>query len=194
MYESDALHRRGQALEEMFFRDVDEKLRQKLRESLQRAERKQRLAEVTGFQDNVLLDHLVDANFDAATITALAWVPLVFVAWADGSVTPAERQGVIDEILRRGIGRQPEAHALIQQWLDEHPPEHLWTLWKEYVAALRHGLSPAVVEKLAEGLVDRAETVAQASRTGLSIHRVSQQEQRVLDEIKMACLEAPKQP
>ena len=42
-----------------------------------------------------LLDHLLDGGFQPASVAALALVPAVFIAWADGSVTQNERQAVI---------------------------------------------------------------------------------------------------
>ena len=59
---------------------------------MKREKLREQLASATGFQDPELIDHLVDRGFEPTTLTALALVPMVFVAWADGTVTPSERR------------------------------------------------------------------------------------------------------
>ena len=103
MFEKDAFRQREQAMEDEFFHRVDEKLRKKLRESIERDKSKERIAEATGFQNPELLDHLVEAGFESTTLAALALIPPIFVAWADGEVTAKERQAVMSEALRRGV-------------------------------------------------------------------------------------------
>jgi hypothetical protein len=83
---------RGKALEEAFFFRMDQELVELLGRKLQRDEKIKSFAEATGIQDVKRLESLVDAGFEMPTLTAFIWVPLVFVAWADGN---ADRKSVV---------------------------------------------------------------------------------------------------
>ena len=184
MQESDALHRRGQAMEDEFFHRVDEKLRENLRAKIEREESRTRLAAATHIEDATLLDHLLDADISSSSIAALTLVPVVFVAWADGSVTAAERQAIIHAALNRGIKDQPTAFALLEGWLEERPKNSLMTLWNEYFCALRQSLAPTLSEVLANEIMQLATHVAEASGGYFGRGKVSADEQKVLDHIK----------
>lgn len=183
MFETDGLHRRGQALEDEFFHRVDEKLRRDLREAMHHETAKVQLASATGFRDERLLDHLIEAGFEATTLAALALVPTVFVAWADGSVTPKERQVVMSAALKRGLEFEPSALHMVESWLHKHPPRPLWQLWKEYAEAIHASFSPTLAELLAKEILEQATAVAQASGGTLGFGKVSEAEQAILDEI-----------
>ena len=139
MFDHDAIHDRGRAMEDEFFHRVDEELRKKLRESMEREEKRQQLISATGFQDEELVDLLLDGGFEPATVAALVLIPAVFVAWADGSVTPNEHHAVMSAALQRGLEDQPMAMKMVDGWLQSHPPRALWKLWKEYSVALTKG-------------------------------------------------------
>jgi len=183
MFDKDAIHQRGKALEDEFFRRVDEKLLADLQESQERAKTKEQLALVTGFQDDQLLEHLIDGGFQPATLAALALVPAVFVAWADGSVTAQERQAVMSAALHRGIEEQPTAMKMLEAWLHKHPPRSLWKLWKEYMEAVHSSVPPDSAAALANEVKQQAKTVAEASGGTLGFGKISQSEREVLDDI-----------
>lgn len=183
MFDQDALHQRGKALEDEFFRQVDQKLLADLKAADERESLKEQLASVTSFQDDELLADLIDCGFQPMTVAALALVPAVFVAWADGSVTPLERQAVMNAALRRGIEEQPLALQLLETWLHKHPPRSLWNLWKEYVSAVYSSFSDSSREALANEVRQQARTVAEASGGTLGFGKVSDAEQAILDDI-----------
>ncbi len=183
MSEHDALHQRGKALEDEFFYRVDQKLGQDLRRRLQRDEARQRLTAATGFAEEQLLNHLLDAGFDTPSLASLALVPLVFVAWADGSVTPQERRKVLSEALHRGIMNQPDASKLVEGWLAHRPPQSLWNLWTEYADAVRASMDPALAEILGNEIMRAATSVAEASSAGFGQGKVSRAERDVLGDI-----------
>ncbi|MDG2219925.1 MAG: hypothetical protein P8L85_00995 [Rubripirellula sp.] len=183
MFDQDALHQRGKALEDEFFRQVDQKLLADLKASSERERHIEQLASVTSFQDDELLADLVDGGFQPATLAALALVPSVFVAWADGSVTPLERQAVMNTALHRGIEGQPLALQLLETWLHKHPPRSLWSLWKEYVSVVYSTFAGSSGETLANEIRQQARTVAEASGGTLGFGKVSDAEQEILDDI-----------
>ena len=184
MFEKDVFRQREQALEDEFFHRVDEKLRQKLRESIERDKSKERIAEATGFENPELLDHLVEAGFESTTLAALALIPPIFVAWADGEVTAKERQAVMSEALRRGVNDNPVSFQLIESWLEHRPPESLWKLWREYAIGIHESMLPAVSKLLAIEIMTLATNVAKASGGRFGKGKISKAQQKVLDEIK----------
>ena len=184
MFDNDPIHKRGQALEDEFFRRVDAQLSEQLREKMEREKAREVLSEATGFDNAELLDHLIDADFEPAKIAALTLAPLVIVAWADGNVTSAERQSVMGEALHRGLEKQPMAMQLIEKWLHDKPPKNLMSLWKEYASAVNETLKPDVAKWLSEQIRKQATEVAEASRRTFDLKRISGAEQAVLDEIE----------
>lgn len=185
MVEMDTLHRRGQALENEYFQRVDHELLKKLRESTERAQRMNELMKATGVHNDEIISHLVDAGINASNVAALTLTPIVFVAWASGSVSTEERQGVLSAALRRGVSSNPLAFRLLEQWLQTRPPRDLWHLWKEYAGALHAALPPTTSDKLRERLLAQAKEVAMASGGVLGVGKICPAEQRVLDEIEV---------
>lgn len=184
MFENDAFHKRGQALEDEFFHRVDEQLRDQLRESIQREKSRELLAEATGFKNPELLDHLIDAGIESSAVAALALAPAVFVAWADGDVTAKERQVVMSEALGHGIDQNPISFQLIERWLEHCPPESLWKLWQEYATGVHESMSPAASKLLMTEIHQLATKVANASGGVLGRGKISKAEQNILDKIE----------
>jgi hypothetical protein len=187
MSDTDPIRQRGQALEDEFFDCVDEALRAELRKSLQRDKAKEQLAAATGFQDQELLDHLVDTGFEPATVAALALAPAVFVAWADGSIAAGERQSIMHEALQRGLEEKHAAFELVEAWLHKRPPQTLWRLWQEYARAVQQSLTPTLSEMLMKEILRQCTAVAEASAGFLAIGKVSTEEQAMLDKIAEVC-------
>lgn len=183
MFDQDALRQRGQALEDEFFHRVDEQLRSELRNNMERDISREQLADATGFQDQELLDHFLDGGFEATTLAALALVPAVFVAWADGTVSGKERQAVLKAALQRGLDHQPMALQMVEGWLHKRPPRSLWKLWKEYARAVHDSISPTLSQLLMKEILRQSREVAKASDGTLGFGKVSAEEQAILDEI-----------
>ncbi len=183
MFERDALHQRGKALEDEFFHRVDERLGAELRARMNRDDAIERLKSTTGFKDTSILEHLIDAGFTPSSIAALALVPLVFVAWADGNVTAAERQSILSAALHRGVNSEPAAISMLEKWLHDRPAKSLWSLWKEYANAVGQSLSPTLSTLLHQEIMRQATIVANASSGRFGCGKISANEQSVLDQI-----------
>ena len=68
-------------------------------------------------------------------LAALALAPLVEVAWADGSVTEAERQGVLEAAKAIGVEQHGEfARTTLRRWLHESPPTEALEAWRALLA------------------------------------------------------------
>ena len=83
------LEERRRALEESFFHKRNADLMQQLKVDLEREAKRKKLATVSGIVDETLLNRFIDLKMEANTVAALALVPLVRVAWADGKLEPA---------------------------------------------------------------------------------------------------------
>ncbi len=183
MLEKDSIHQRGRALEDEFFHRVDEKLRADLRAKLERDGAVERMRLATGFNDTTLIEHLVDAGFTPSSMTAVALIPLVFVAWADGEVTSAERQAILSAALHRGVKNQPTAFAMLEGWLHDRPSAELWNLWKDYASSLGESLTPTLASALQQEVLRLATAVAEASGGYFGRGKISAPEKAVLDQL-----------
>ncbi|MEO1614676.1 MAG: hypothetical protein AAFV88_02430 [Planctomycetota bacterium] len=183
MATTDGLQRRGQALENQYFQRVDQQLLERLRREKEKRKELGKLARAAGLHDDDVAQHLLDSGIDASNVAALTLTPLVFVAWASGTVTTEERRGVISAALRRGVNSNATAFQLLEQWLHTQPRRELWNAWAEYATEVHRSLPELTAAKLKRRLIEQAERVALASGGFLGIGKISAAEQRVIDEI-----------
>lgn len=180
----DAFAKREKALEDEFFHRVDEKLREELRRSMERDRSREALAEATGLTDEELLNALVDAGFQATSLTALALVPAIFVAWADDTVDSLECETIMNAAKQRGINEDGVALQLLESWLKKRPPKSLWDTWHNYAHTVNETLTDSASKALSEEVLRLAEAVAESSGGVLGFGKTSKSEQAVLDQIK----------
>lgn len=183
MFDADAFAKRERALEDEFFHRIDEKLREDLRKSMQREQAREAITAATGIEDQALIDELLDAGIDSATLVALALIPSVFVAWADGSVTAAEKEAVMKAASERGIAEGHVAHEVLKGWLQTRPPKSLWNTWKHFASAAGKTLNESTSLRFSAEIVKHATWVAKASGGILGIGKISAAEQTILDEV-----------
>ncbi|GIW43563.1 MAG: hypothetical protein KatS3mg077_0845 [Candidatus Binatia bacterium] len=185
--EEALLAERRQALEEEFFRRREQALLEKMRQAQQREQQRAALAEASGIKDPELLDRLIDLGIQPRTLAPLALVPLVEVAWADGSIARQEREAIVQAAHSLGLEKGSAGFALLESWLDERPDPALRRLWQEYVRALCAGLAESERRRLRENVLGRARAVAEAAGGFLGLGRkVSEAEEQVLRELDSA--------
>lgn len=154
------LRDRGKSLEDEFFRREDKRLMDRLKE-LQTAEAtREALAKAVGVTTPAVLQELMQLGIRAETAAALFTVPLVEVAWADGTLDAKERRAVVE---RAGVARDSTAGALLEAWLDRRPDPKLLAAWTQLVQAMCEQLGADGAEQLKTGLLERAAAVAAAS-------------------------------
>jgi DnaJ-domain-containing protein 1 len=178
---------RRAALEEAFFAKKDRELLQRLRELDQARQTKEGLSAASGITDESVLEKLAALNIDSDTLAALSVVPLVAVAWADGSISDSERRSAFAKAAEMGLSKQDISHRLFERWLAEPPPAALLAAWKGYVKALSATRDGESKHALKQGVLSRARTVAEAAGGFLGIGgKVSPAEERVLKELEQA--------
>ena len=130
-------------------------------------------------------------------VAALALAPLVEVAWADGAVTEAERQGVIEAAKALGMDQNaPFVRSTLQRWLHESPPTEALQAWRTLLAStLAESRSRAARESERQLLAEARRIAKMDERPfgpAASIDAragITEEEQRVLDDLA-AALEA----
>ena len=182
----DALERRRKSEEEFFVRRERE-LVDKLRGQLEKEQPRDTLKQMTGIQDESVIDTLVALHVDRDTLAAFALYPLVEVAWADGKVDERERQAFLTAAAAHGIAPGTPGHEALRAFLKESPREEARKAWFAWAAELKRKLAPAERAQVRDALLKRARAVAEASGGILGLgKRISAGEQRVLTAIEQA--------
>ncbi len=180
------LEERRKALEEQFFHKQNAKQLEQLREQQRNKDAKQALEVASGISNDELLTALVETGIAVDTLAAVALVPLVEVAWADGIVQEEERVAIMKAATDAGIEENTGPHALLSDWLTQRPPPQLMTTWKAYVGELLRELSDEQRKTFGDKLVARATIIAKAAGGFLGIKSIDSNEKRVLEEISAA--------
>lgn len=177
----------GNALEDEFFAQRDAQLIARRRELAKRAHTQQELAEISGIRDAHVLARLVELDVSVDLLASLTIVPLVEVAWADGTVDAHERQAILASADSHGFAKSSIDYELLDAWLYEKPPAAMLEAWMHYIRGLCAELAPADREALRRQLLDRARAVAEASGGLLGLtSRVSAGERAMLDTLAAA--------
>lgn len=177
---------RGKALEEAFFYRMDQELIELLRKSLQRDEKIRLFASATGIRDRKRLESLVDSGFELSTLTAFIWVPLVFVAWADGNADELERNAIFDVLTNKGISQETASMMIAHEWFRQSPNEDLWRTWEEFAATNLASLTPPIRNELIDEIAALCHVVAHASGGFLRVGSISESEANIIDRVLRA--------
>ena len=178
---------RRRALEEAFFQKQNEKLKVRMRVEKERAEARRELQEAFHFQDQALLDRLIDQGLDVEAVSALGLVPAVMVAWANGKAGEAERDVVLRTAAADGIKPGSKPYALLSGWLVEQPSPSLIELWSRYVDAICKDLPPDEVTRIRDRVMGLARHVAEATGGFLGLgSKISAKEQAMLKRLEEA--------
>ena len=112
---------RRMELEEQFFLKRDMELLQALREKSAAKQMKAALAEASGIGDEQLLERLIELELSGETVAALSLVPLIFVAWADGTLDDKERVAVLAAAEQQGLEKEGPCCKMLDRWLEKKP-------------------------------------------------------------------------
>jgi uncharacterized membrane protein YkoI len=86
---------RRKALEEEFFAKQNQRLLRQFRETMAVKAKHEALAAASGITDAAVLEQLAAVDLSSETMAALALVPLVEVAWADGTLDAKEHSALL---------------------------------------------------------------------------------------------------
>lgn len=174
-------------LGDAFFAGDAEAHRQQLQLAMEEEAAREKIAEATGIHDESVLKELAGLGIRVDTLSALALIPLIHVAWADGEMDDRERGAVLEAAAVIGLESDSLSYQLLEIWTLEQPPPDLLNAWKSFVGALKTVLAEGEADHLAHNLLERAKRVAKAAgETGQQSPHVSDVEARCLDELRTA--------
>lgn len=174
---------RRRAHEDEYFHRQERELMEKLRQrSLEDATR-QRLAERSGVADEEILRDLQALGYTPETVMLLHLVPLLQMAWAEGSVSSQERDLILEAARSRGIDKDSAADRQLASWLDHRPSDELFEKTLRAISAILQAQPSDEHAAGQQDLVARLTAIASASGGILGFGKVSPQEQEVLARI-----------
>jgi hypothetical protein len=145
------------------------------------------LAKATGVRDEQTLQMLLDRGITSEKAAALALIPLVAVAWADGRLQDAEIKTLLSAAHEQGVSEGTPAYELFHRWLLVEPSRSLRAAWANYVMSLCNHLTDEQRESLRQQTLDRAVTIARAAGGFLGLgNKVSEGEAAILEELSLA--------
>lgn len=183
---TSSLSDRRKALEDSFFQDQEAKKISRLRDELAAKKEQADLGAASGIENEALLAALVKLDVGASDLSALALIPLVRVAWADGTMKAGERDAILHAAAEQGVSKGSHGHQLLEAWLSSPPKSELYDAWTGYVEALLAGMDQAHAETLKESILGLAHDVASAAGGLLGLGAVSKGEKDVLEQIGAA--------
>lgn len=175
---------REHALEEMFFRKKEAELLARLRQKDQGKKEKDLLAQISGIQDQKVLEHVVELGIKAETFAAISLVPLIEVAWADLTIETKEKETILLNMEARGIGKGTPAYQLLEGWLEKKPDASLYTTWTEYIKALKEKMGKWEMEKMQGEIMGQAILVAESSREYVKKGAISAASEKILNRLE----------
>jgi hypothetical protein len=180
----NTLEDRGRALENQFYEKENREKLAAMKAKLDAQNSKEELRKASGMTDDTVLDRLAALGLRANTIAALSLVPLIQVAWADGTIHDNERTAILQGAAGKGLEEGSDGYELLQSWLKRKPDDELFTAWESYIKALTAQLNDEQNRLLKNQIVGFAKMVAAAAGGILGFGRVSASEEKVLDRIE----------
>jgi hypothetical protein len=183
-HDPEILRDRGKSLEDEFFRREDQRLMQRLKDLRAAETSREALSKASGITNPTVLDTLMALGIRSETLAALMIVPLVEVAWADGTLDTRERRAIMQGA---GLTAGSPESAMLDAWLDRRPDPKLLTAWTHLVQGMCEQFDAAAVGRLKTGLLERARAVAAASGGLFGVgSKVSQAEAEMLKTLEAA--------
>ncbi len=172
---------RWKPAEEEYFRRKEAELIEKLREKSREEALRKGLAEAVGLENKQILDVLKEMGFDRATVVLLFLIPLLEVAWSDGSIAEKERQLILEAARTHGVKEGTPAHQRLTEWLTTEPPSILFERAITVIRDIVTFQSDQAWRGSSLRMVDACERVAAASGGFLGLgSKVSAEELAVL--------------
>jgi hypothetical protein len=182
-----SLSEQGRTLADIFFLERDKKLIEDLHRIEKMKETKQVLSKVSGITDNDVLQKLIDLNIRPEILATLALVPLVEVAWADGTIDEAEQTAVLKAGEQSFVSKDSPDFDLLNQWMTHKPQAKMLEAWKHYINGLCGELTQHQKNALKKDLIGHARQVAEAAGGIMGFgSKISKAEQDILAKLESA--------
>jgi hypothetical protein len=168
-------------LEDAFFLKQDKKLTEQLAAMKKMKETKANLKKVSGIENDAVLQKLIDLKIPPHIVASLSMIPLVEVAWADGTIGEKEHEAILKAAnLNSDIDRE-----LLKSWLSNKPEPVLLEAWTLYVNGLCDQMSADEKKILKETLLSHAYNVANVEGGFLGVgSKLSKKEKDMLQKLE----------
>jgi hypothetical protein len=186
MTEHEFLDDRRRSLEEDYFRRKDRELIERMRQAAATEKTRTELSAKTGLNDPGLVAELQELGFTPETLSVLPLVPVLQMAWAEDTITPAERALIVKLARARGITEGSAADQLLSAWMTRRPASEVFAQATRLIRAMLDagGAGSATID--ADDLIKYCESIAAASGGILGIGSVSAEERDTLSKIAAA--------
>lgn len=186
MTDKDAFAERGRTLEEDYFRRKEQEVIEKMRRSAQADTQRRLLGDKAGVADEEVLGDLQALGYTAETVMLLHLVPLIQMAWAEGSVSDQERDLIVQAARSRGVEAGSAADQQLGLWLSARPSDEFLETTLRAIRTILHA-RPAD-ERAASGrdILSLATAIAAASGGILGFGAMSEDERKILARISQA--------
>jgi tellurite resistance protein len=183
----DLWDERRRSYESEYFQRRERELVEKMRQRAAREAEELEMGEQLGVSDDEILSALHDLGYTRETVTLLHLVPLLQVAWVDGSVSAEERAGILEAARARGVEESSPANRQLVGWLDSRPPEGFFEDNLRLIGHLLEVEPPEQQARARASLLAYANAIARASGGILGLgSKVSADEEAVLERIARA--------
>jgi hypothetical protein len=163
MTERNFLDKRKNAMEEEYFRKQEKELVEKMQLDKTQESARLEMASTLGIADSDIVRALQALGYTPATISLLYLVPLIQVAWAEGSVSKHERTLILEAAGARGIEFGSSAYECLSEWLNVRPMEAFFERTLHVIRALLQILPLEQRETVKRDLVSYCTKVAEVS-------------------------------
>jgi hypothetical protein len=174
-------------IEDAFFAQEDEKLIKELQSLQKMNSTKKELSAVSGIKNDAILEKLVSLDIRPETLASFTIIPLIEIAWADGSIDAQEQKSILSIIDNNGFFKKGNInYKLVEQWLKHKPKPELVEAWDIYIRGLCRHLPPEGKEILQKEILTNARIVAKSSGGFMGINNVSDAEEKVIKKLEAA--------
>jgi hypothetical protein len=180
------LERNMNDLVEKFFFKENKKMEEKYRAMQQLKKTKAELAAASGITDDLVLEKFIALDLRPETIASISLVPLIEIAWADGTIDQKEKEAILNAIGKFGWTPDSVNYALLDQWLKKKPSASLLTAWKHYVEALCQKMTDEEVHNFKKEIMEHVLVVAEAAGGFLGFGKISAEERSMITALEKA--------
>jgi hypothetical protein len=183
----DVFAERERVLEDEYFRQRDRELIRQRHDAARAEDERRRMGAAVGISDESLLGELQAIGYTPDTIQLLHLVPFIAVAWAEGGVSRAERDLILQAAALRGLVYDSPGHRQLESWLAEPPSERFLSGSFRAIRAIYAALSPPVQDRAGRTFLDYCTAVARATGGFYGLGpKMSRDEKEVIDRISEA--------
>jgi tellurite resistance protein len=173
--------------EDEYFRRKERELLERLRAQAEAEAHRKGMADAVGIENEQILSVLRDLGFDRETVMLLFLIPLLQVAWSDGTLSPEERALVLEAARTHGVKEGHPAYAKLLGWVAVRPSKETFERALRVIGELMTFQTTEQRAATAEKLVDATTRVAAASGGFLGLgSKISADEKAVLKRVAAA--------